>query len=192
MGSVPYPPNTTHTTTRPTTCRVLTGSAKVSHRYLGSAQATDFPAESAALPLATWALAEHLQGADVIWFIDNEAAASAGIRSSSGLPEVDIMIQAAHWMWMELDVRVWIEWIDSLSNPSDGLSRAGWEDAWTLQQQWQRMHVGDPPWSSDLSTPHALTKVLLEDIGRRRGNVGEAGCSGLPCRHQPSARTNVF
>ena len=126
-----------------------------------------FPAEAVALPLATWALAEHLRGTDVIWFIDNEAAASAGIRASSGLPEVDVMVQAAHWMWMELDIRVWIEWIDSLSNPSDGLSRAGWEDAWTLRQQWQRMHVGDPPWSSDLNTPHALTRILLEDIGRR-------------------------
>ena len=55
------------------------------------------------------------------------------------------MVQAAPWMWRKLDIRVWIEWIDSKSNPSDGLSRAGWEDAWTLEQQWLRMHVGGPP-----------------------------------------------
>ena len=77
------------------------------------------------------------------------------------------MVQAAHWMWMQLDIRVWIEWIDSQSNPAEGLSRASWQDAWTLKQQWQRMHVADPPWSSDLTTPHALTHQLLADIGRR-------------------------
>ena len=126
-----------------------------------------FPAESAALPLATWALAQHLQGTDVLWFIDNEAAASAGIRASSGVPEVDVMVQAAHWMWMKLDIRVWLEWIDSRSNPADGLSRDGWQDAWTLEQQWQLTHVADPPWSSDLATPHSLSHQLLADIGRR-------------------------
>ena len=82
------------------------------------------------------------------------------------------MMQAAHWLWMKLDIRVWIEWIDSKSNPADGLSRDGWEDAWTQQQQWQCRHLADPPWSSDLVTPHALAQVLLEDIGRRVSYIG--------------------
>ena len=126
-----------------------------------------FPAEAAALPLATWALAPHLVGTDVLWFIDNEAAASAGIRASSGLPEVDIMMQVAHMLWLHLDMRVWLEWIDSKSNPADGLSRDGYQDAWTLQQQWQLTSVADPPWSGDLSSPQSLYQQLLADIGRR-------------------------
>ena len=131
-----------------------------------------FPAESAALPLATWSLAPHLRGADVTWYIDNEAAASAGIRASSGLPEVDIMMQVAHMLWLHLDMRVWIEWIDSHSNPSDGLSRDGYADAWTLQQQWHLTTVADPPWSEDLQTPQPLFTQLFTDIGRRESYIG--------------------
>ncbi|CAK0807283.1 unnamed protein product, partial [Prorocentrum cordatum] len=67
----------------------------------------------------------RLRGRDVIWFVDNEAAAAAGIRGGSGETEVDIMMQAAHLLWMHLDCRVWIEWVDSASNPADGLSRDG-------------------------------------------------------------------
>ena len=104
-----------------------------------------FPSEAAALPLATWALAPFLRGADVLWFVDNEAAASAGIRASSGLPEVDVMMQVAHMLWLHLDTRVWLKWIDSSSNPADGLSRDGFADAWTLQQHWHLAAVPDPP-----------------------------------------------
>ena len=112
-------------------------------------------------------MADVLTGTDVLWFIDNEAAASAGIRASSGLLPVDVMVQAAHWMWMILDIRVWLEWIDSKSNPADGLSRGGWEDTWTMQQVWQRREVPDPPWCRDLTAPHALAQELMTDIGRR-------------------------
>ena len=134
-----------------------------------------FPAESAALPLATWSLASHLQGTDVTWFIDNEAAASAGIRGASDLPEVDIMMQVAHLLWLHLDMRVWIEWIDTHSNPSDGLSRDGYYDAWTIRQRWQLTKPADPPWTEDLQTPQPLFTQLMTDIGRRVRYVAVSG-----------------
>ena len=123
-----------------------------------------YPSEAAALPIATWALAPLLQGADILWLMDNEAAVSAGIRGSSGLPEVDIMVQAAHLLWMRHDMRVWIEWIDTNSNPADGLSRDGL-DVWTQQQKWQLSTVPNPPWSDDVSTPQSLYQQLLQTLG---------------------------
>ena len=124
-----------------------------------------FPAEAAALPIATWAMAAHLQGRDVVWFIDNEAAASAGIRGGSAESEVDIMMQVAHILWMRLSCRVWIEWVDSHSNPADGLSRLGLADPWTLTQNWHLSESREPPWSADMTGPGPLFQALWDDIG---------------------------
>ena len=41
----------------------------------------------------------------------------------------------------------WFEWIDSDSNPSDGLSRLGIEDPWTTAQGWQLQDVSHVDWS---------------------------------------------
>ena len=51
----------------------------------------------------------------------------------------------AHLLWATLGCRVWIEWIDSDSNPSDGLSRKGMTDPWTQKQKWILSSVELPP-----------------------------------------------
>ena len=89
---------------------------------------------------------DFIKGKDVVWFIDNEAVAAAAIRGSSGEEDVSTMVQATHLMWMHLGCRVWIEWVDSLSNLADGLSRLGLSDPWTLQQGWQLAESPVPPW----------------------------------------------
>ena len=128
-----------------------------------------FPAEAVALVIATWALHVHLRGSDVTWFIDNEAAAAAGIRGASGEPDVTAIVQAAHLLWLNLGTRVWIEWIDSASNPSDGLSRAGLLDPWTQAQGWDLSNSRDPPWSDTPNSPDALFHALWGDIGLEGG-----------------------
>ena len=80
---------------------------------------------------AAYNLSDQLRGLDVVCFIDNEAAATAAIRGTSGQEDVNSIVQPAHLFWMYLDVRAWIWWVDSNSNPSDGLSRLGLEDPWT-------------------------------------------------------------
>ena len=127
-----------------------------------------FPAETVALPLGTWALYEHLLAQDVIWFIDNEAAASCAIRGSSNLPEVEAAVQAAHLLWLHLRCRVWIEWVDSDSNPADGLSRLGFQDPWTQRQGWRLAHPGVPPWHPDGHDPDSIFRALWENIGKAR------------------------
>ena len=38
---------------------------------------------------------------------------------------------------LEHSSSVWYEWVDSDSNPADGLSRDGVHDEWTLRQGWE-------------------------------------------------------
>ena len=129
-----------------------------------------FPAEAVALVITTWSLYRQLRDCDVTWFIDNEAAAAAGIRGASKEPDVTTIVQAAHLLWMSLGTRVWIEWIDTASNPSDGLSRAGLLDPWTQAQDWQLSVCRDPPWSSDVAnSPDELYHALWRNIGQREG-----------------------
>ena len=76
-----------------------------------------FPAETVAIVTGTWSMHKHRR--DVIWFIDNEAAAAAAIRGLSSEPEV----QVAHLLWLGLNCRIWIEWTNFKSNPAEGLSK---------------------------------------------------------------------
>ena len=120
-----------------------------------------FPDETVVLLLATWMDADILSGKDVICFIDNEAAAAATIRGDSTQSDVQELVQAAHLLWMRLSTRVWIEWIDSDSNPADGLSREGVADPWSSRQGWTLREVVPPPWLSVPGRPDVLATELL-------------------------------
>ena len=60
---------------------------------------------------------------DVIWFYDNETSASIMARGTPSSSDLAGVVAKAHLCWMRCDARVWTEWIDSKSNPSDGASR---------------------------------------------------------------------
>ena len=77
-----------------------------------------------------------IAGSDVICFIDNEAAVCACVRGTSRESDVADFALAIHWLLMRYNIRAWFEWVDSDSNCSDGLSRAGVSDAWTQKQGW--------------------------------------------------------
>ena len=73
---------------------------------------------------------------DVLWFVDNEAAVASLIRAGSSQLDVHLICQFAHMVLFRARARVWYEWVDSGSNPSDGLSRLGLKDPWTMLQNW--------------------------------------------------------
>ena len=88
--------------------------------------------------------AHVIQGADVIWYIDNMNAVMALIKGASAKADLSAIAVALHAVFARLGVRVWLEYIETASNPSDGLSRAGIEDAWTLAQGWTLKEVPCP------------------------------------------------
>ena len=90
-------------------------------------------------------LQPHLfQGADILWFIDNSAAVSTVIKASSREDDVHEVAIAAACVRVQLGCRAWFEWIDSESNPSDGLSRLGLRDHWSCSQDWNLVEYTFP------------------------------------------------
>ena len=121
-----------------------------------------FPAEAVA-PLAVLLNhPEEVRGRDVIFFVDNEAAVAACIRGASRCDDVGLIVQATQWEALKLGCRLWFEWIDSKSNPSDGLSRDGLADEWTIAQQWQ-LEMGFVP--EMIASKHALKAMIAETLG---------------------------
>ena len=68
---------------------------------------------------------EAFRGRDIVWFIDNEAACASLVRGASSQEDIAGIAETAQWLCMRLQCRIWYEWVDSASNPSDGLSREG-------------------------------------------------------------------
>ena len=66
------------------------------------------------------------------------------IKGSSAKADISAIAVALHAIFARLGVRVWIEFVESASNPADGLSRAGLEDAWTRAQGWTLKEVPCP------------------------------------------------
>lgn len=73
----------------------------------------------------------------MLYFTDNQASAASLIRVTSSEEDVLFLVQQVHLRFLAMHSRVWYEWLDSESNPSDGLSRLGLADPWTLSQPWQ-------------------------------------------------------
>ena len=57
-------------------------------------------------------------------------------------------MQVVHWTLLSIGARAWFECIDSESNPSDGLSRDGLTDQWTVSQGWELREAMDVDWAS--------------------------------------------
>ena len=84
-----------------------------------------FVAELFAIPLMICYCRDDLRGADLLLFVDNEAAVSAAIRGVSNAPDARVLVEVLQVLQLRLDLRIWVEWVDSKSNPADGFSREG-------------------------------------------------------------------
>ena len=113
--------------------------------------------EALAVPQGILVQGHQWRGRDLIWFIDNEAACSSMVRGGSTADDVSEVAALAHLLLLVFEIQVWFEWIDSDSNPSDGLSRDGLDDAWTLKQSWNLQQVPPLKWQD-------IQKVLASKI----------------------------
>ena len=66
------------------------------------------------------------------------------IKGASAKADLCAITVALHALFARLGARVWIEYVESASNPADGLSRDGIEDAWTVAQGWTLKQVPCP------------------------------------------------
>ena len=106
-----------------------------------------FAAEAVAL-LVSFFGCEHIRGKEVLCFVNNEAAVSSLMRVSAHPEDEGRFASAVHLQFLRLGTQAWFEWIDSACNPSDGLSRARLQDAWTIIQSWDLLEVSDIDWEA--------------------------------------------
>ena len=78
---------------------------------------------------------------------DNEAAVSSLIRGAARPEDLDKIASMASTQLAGSRCRVWWEWIDSKSNPSDGLSRVGIVDEWVKCHGIEATDLGLKDWS---------------------------------------------
>ena len=87
---------------------------------------------------------EIFEDSEVLWFVDNEGAVSSLIRGAAKVEDIDAVAALTTVQAAKLKSSLWYEWIDSDSNPADGLSRDGLSDTWTQSQGWN-LCTGKPP-----------------------------------------------
>ena len=123
-----------------------------------------FAAEAIAVLTALVLLPGHFAQRELLWFIDNESAVSSLIRGGSKAQDVGHLAAATHLALIEERCMAWFEWIDSDSNPADGLSRDGLLDQWTIQQGWELLEFGQP--EMDRVKEYMLQEHVTRVIGR--------------------------
>ena len=92
-------------------------------------------------------------------------AVAALVRGTSSQEDVHEIVQATHLTLHRLSTRVWWEWIDSSSNPSDGLSRCGLQDQWTVDQHWILSDIVFPPEASRAGFLASLDHEFSQNSG---------------------------
>ena len=105
-----------------------------------------------------------LRNRDIVWFVDDVGACSVLINGNSSQYDAGVVTAAAHLCWARLGIRTWIERVASDDNPSDGLSRLGLKDPWSLSHEppWDFVELLPPPWFSLIELPPVQVGELLQ------------------------------
>ena len=117
--------------------------------------------ELAMLPILLYEEHARIAGRDVMWLVDNTAALGGIVKGASGLAVSELLI-AAFWMKaFALQVRLWIEYIDSAGNWSDGISREFGNDPYSQKHHFETRRIGEPMQWFTTDVKHAWERVLL-------------------------------
>ena len=131
-----------------------------------------YPGETLAVLLVPMLLPQYFVAADVLWFIDNQASVTAVIKGCSAEGDVHEIAHLAAVSRCAQRTKVWFEWIDSDSNPSDGLSRLGLQDPWSKQQGWFLQEFSYPAEAFRPAVVQALLSCAdLETVGVRHSET---------------------
>ena len=77
---------------------------------------------------------QQLLNQDALLFVDNQAVCSALVPGSSSSDDISYIVSLCHLVWAALRAIIWLEYVPSDDNPSDGFSRDGIKDEWTQAQ----------------------------------------------------------
>ena len=103
-----------------------------------------YPGETLCVLLLPILYGDALADQDALWFIDNQSAVSSAIYGASKELDVHEISFVSAILRIRLDMKTFFEWIDSTSNPSDGLSRHGLACEWSQRQDWVLQEIAFP------------------------------------------------
>ena len=104
-------------------------------------------AEALAPLIALHHSAARLANQQILWFVDNLGAMGSLIRGSARPEDVGHIASMEATLAAQLSTQVWYEWVDSASNPSDGLSRVGADCPLCKRNGWPVQEIV-PDWDS--------------------------------------------
>ena len=119
--------------------------------------------ECAALPTAVFHEHARLRDRDVLWFVDNTAALAGVVKGTSGEPINERLI-GQFWMAVsQIGARIWVEYLDSKGNWSDGISREFDQDEFVREKRVRVRELQDPLWwmCDDVDTAWERSKSLI-------------------------------
>ena len=97
--------------------------------------------EAAMLPITLLAMPERFRGRRVVWYVDNTSAMAAFVKGASANEHLERIV-AIFWLCCyHLDCGIWLEWVDSESNWSDGLSRDLADDLFVKEHHFETEEV---------------------------------------------------
>ena len=79
--------------------------------------------ECAILPFVLLREGEALRGRDILWMVDNTAALGGAVKGTSGEATLEKLVALFWVLSYRFQCRIWLEYVDSKSNWSDGISR---------------------------------------------------------------------
>eukprot|EP00973_Karenia_brevis_P058038 8079605-Karenia_brevis.AAC.1 len=121
--------------------------------------------ETAAVIIAAYTFAPHLRDCSAIWFIDNTSTVSAVIKGSSPRNELSRLALCIQFLFAQLHTKVWAEWVDSESNPSDPFSRT-LDDPFVRSAAFHIVPAQLPPWTFLLHSPlSAIHREFALSVG---------------------------
>ena len=109
------------------------------------------PAELLAVPVVLLGMRNLVANRDIIWFIDNQSALAALIKSASAAPDCAGVALKTGLLTSAFNIRVWYEYVPSEQNVSDPLSRKGFEDPEVMNKlrtgEYSQLEL-HTPWST--------------------------------------------
>ena len=120
-------------------------------------------------PLALHVFQHELLGKSLIWFIDNQASLTAMLKGSSPVQDNSAMALIAAMQIARYRVSCWFEFVDSKANPSDPLSRGGYEDPDVSSQlargTWQKIRPRRFSWTHLIRSDVIRLKLQVSALG---------------------------
>ena len=120
--------------------------------------------EAAAVVVMLLACLDVIVDRDVLLFVDNTSALHCFVKGLSRNGGLARSVQVGHLLSLHVRARVWFEYVPSVQNWADGVSRQGVDDPWAKEHAFPVRHLVVPIWPWQGTLHQCMQSVL--SLGR--------------------------